>query len=180
MHKNIDTDIAPVTITQPKSRIAYLKSPQRKTPMPDLQTETLDGDTQAEILGLATEIVAAYASRNQMAQGDLPDLIQSVHATLTGLASGAPEAAEDPVEERPAPAVSIKASVKKDAITCLDCGKAFKTLKRHLSTEHDLSPADYKARWDLPKDYPLVAPSYSKRRADTAKKIGLGRKPAQS
>ena len=145
--------------------------------MPDLATDILAEDDGNEILGLATEIVAAYVSRNQMAQADLPGLIQSVHATLAGLAGGAPAEAEAPVEERPAPAVSIKASVKKDAITCLDCGKSFKTLKRHLSTEHDMSPADYKARWDLPKDYPLVAPSYSKRRADTAKKIGLGRKP---
>ncbi len=144
--------------------------------MTDIQT--IDADTGNEILTLAAEIVAAYATRNQMAQGELPALIQNVHATLTGLAVGeTPEAPEPAAEAAPVPAVPIDASVKKDAITCLECGKTFKTLKRHLSTEHQLSPVDYKARWQLSKDYPLVAPSYSKRRADTAKKIGLGRKP---
>ncbi len=138
----------------------------------------LDHDNGDDILALSTEIVAAYASRNQMTQGDLTGLIQSVHATMCGLAAGGTgeggqaAAAEAP----PAPAVPIDASVGKDAITCLDCGKNFKTLKRHLSTEHDLTPADYKARWGLSKEYPLVAPSYSKRRAATAKKIGLGKK----
>jgi len=131
-----------------------------------------------DVLVMAAEIVAAYASRNQMAQGELPGLIQSVYGTLSGLAGsegdGGPETASD---APPAPAVPIDASVGKDAIICLDCGKGFKTLKRHLSTEHNLSPADYRARWGLSKDYPLVAPSYSKRRAATAKKIGLGRKP---
>ena len=132
-----------------------------------------------DVLALTTEIVAAYASRNQMAQADLGDLITSVYGTLSGLAGGTNQAdAEAPTAEAPpAPAVPIDASVGKDAITCLECGKTFKTLKRHLSTEHDLAPAAYRARWQLSKDYPLVAPSYSKRRADTAKKIGLGRKP---
>lgn len=132
-----------------------------------------------EILTLAAEIVAAYASRNQMAQGELPGLIQTVHATLRTLAGGGPDGAPADAgpEAPPAPAVPIDASVAKDKIICLDCGKGFKTLKRHLSTEHGMSPADYKARWGLSKDYPLVAPDYSKRRAATAKKIGLGRKP---
>lgn len=138
----------------------------------------IDHDHGDDILALATEIVAAYASRNQMSQGDLSGLIQSVHATLTRLASGTGEGGEAASPEaQPAPAVPIDASVGKDAIICLDCGKSFKTLKRHLSTEHDLTPIDYRARWGLSKDYPLVAPSYSKRRAATAKKIGLGRKP---
>ena len=134
-----------------------------------------------DVLAMAAEIVAAYASNNQMSQGDLPDLIATVHNTLQGLASGTGDGgAEGGAEAPPAPAVPIDASVGKDAITCLECGKTFKTLKRHLSTEHDMSPADYRARWQLSKDYPLVAPSYSKRRADTAKKIGLGRKPGRA
>lgn len=138
----------------------------------DIQTYSNNED----LLTLASEIVAAYASRNQMPQGDLPGLITSVFGTLNGLAGGS--AASTPeAEAPPAPAVPIDASVGKDAIVCLDCGKSFKTLKRHLSTEHGYAPADYRARWGLSKDYPLVAPSYSKRRADTAKKIGLGRKP---
>ena len=143
-------------------------------------TDMLEMDQGNEdILTLAAEIVAAYASRNQMAKGELPDLIASVHATLRGLASGDGDGApaEPMAEAPPAPAVPIDASVGKDAIICLDCGKSFKTLKRHLSTEHGMTPADYKARWGLSKDYPLVAPDYSKRRAATAKKIGLGRKP---
>ena len=76
-----------------------------------------------------------------------------------------------------APAVPIDASVGKDAIICLDCGKSFKTLKRHISTEHGMTPVEYRDRWQLSKEYPLVAPAYSKRRSATAKKIGLGRKP---
>jgi predicted transcriptional regulator len=127
---------------------------------------------------MAAEIVAAYASRNQMAQSELPGLINTVFGTLNTLAHGAGDAGDAAAPEAPpAPAVPIDASVGKDAIICLDCGKSFKTLKRHLSTEHGLAPVDYRARWGLSKDYPLVAPSYSKRRADTAKKIGLGRKP---
>lgn len=138
-------------------------------------------DNGDDILTLSAEIVSAYASRNQMAQGDLAGLIQSVHGTLTSLAGGGTgDGAEAAAEAPPAPAVPIDASVGKDAIICLDCGKSFKTLKRHLSTEHGLAPADYRARWGLSKDYPLVAPSYSKRRAATARKIGLGRKPKAS
>lgn len=135
-------------------------------------------DTE-DILAYAAEIVAAYASNNQIQAADLPGLIQSVHGTLVGLSGTTPEIV-DPVipEAPPAPAVPIDASISKDAIICLDCGKPFKTLKRHLSTEHGQTPADYRARWGLSKDYPLVAPSYSKRRAATAKKIGLGRKKA--
>lgn len=130
-----------------------------------------------DVLVMAAEIVAAYASNNQMSQGDLPGLIQTVHATLAGLAAGGGAVEPAAPEAPPAPAVPIDASVGKDAITCLDCGKNFKTLKRHLSTEHGMTPAEYRARWQLSKEYPLVAPSYSKRRAATAKKIGLGRKP---
>lgn len=144
------------------------------TDLPDVEI----GDGY-ELLALTTEIVSAYASRNQMSQNELPDLIRRVHGTLNGLGgdeANAEVAAES--EAPPTPAVPIKSSVKKDAITCLECGKSFKTLKRHLSTEHGMSPAEYKARWNLDRDYPLVAPSYSKRRADTAKKIGLGRKPS--
>ncbi len=141
--------------------------------MNDDITTDQDGD---DLLVMAAEIVASYASNNQMSQGDLPDLIRSVHDTLAGI-SGGDGGAGAVADTPPAPAVPIDASVGKDAITCLECGKSFKTLKRHLNTEHNMSPADYRARWQLSKDYPLVAPSYSKRRAATARKIGLGRKP---
>ena len=139
---------------------------------------TTEYEDTEEVLGWTSEIVSAYAGRNQMSQDDLINLIRSVHGTLTGLSTGEADSAESEAPEAaPAPAVPIDASVTKDAVVCLECGKSFKTLKRHLSTEHALTPADYKARWQLSKDYPLVAPSYSKRRAATAKKIGLGRKP---
>ena len=131
-----------------------------------------------DMLILTSEIVAAYAARNQMASADLPDLITSVYMTLTGLSNGTDDVSEAVVDATPlSPAVPIDASVGNDAIVCLDCGKSFKTLKRHLRSEHDMLPAEYRERWQLSKDYPLVAPSYSKRRAATAKKIGLGRKP---
>ena len=147
------------------------------------EDRVMDDETQAanenDILALAAEIVAAYAGRNQMASAELPDLIRSVHATSAGLAVG--ETAAETFAEAPAvpaaPAVPIDSSVGKDAIICLDCGKSFKTLKRHISTEHGMTPVEYRERWGLSKEYPLVAPSYSKRRSATAKKIGLGRKP---
>ncbi|MDJ0630806.1 MAG: MucR family transcriptional regulator [Rhodobacter sp.] len=141
-----------------------------------IEIGTEQGD---EVLTLAAEIVAAYASRNQMSQGELPDLIHSVHNTLRGLAggdaSGAP--AEAAPEAPPVPAVPIDASVTPDAIICLENGKPFKTLKRHLRTAYNMSPDEYRERWGLSKDYPMVAPNYSAKRAATAKKIGLGRKP---
>jgi len=142
-------------------------------------TEFLENETGSneDLLILTTEIVAAFTGRNQMAAADLPTLIRTVHETMVGLAGGTQAEPEAEVSTPDTPAVPIDASVGKDAIICLDCGKGFKTLKRHLSTEHGLSPAEYRDRWQLSKDYPLVAPSYSKRRSATAKKIGLGRKP---
>lgn len=137
-----------------------------------------DQTDQSDLVELTTEIVSAYASRNQMSSGELPDLIRTVHAALGGLRGEMPAEAGLAAEEAApsAPAVPIDASVKDDAVTCLECGKSFKTLKRHLSTEHGLTPAQYKARWQLSKDYPLVAPSYSRTRAQTAKNIGLGQR----
>ncbi|MDJ0825021.1 MAG: MucR family transcriptional regulator [Rhodobacter sp.] len=131
-----------------------------------------------DVLAMATDIVAAYASRNQMSQAELPDLIHSVHGTLRGLAAGEGNgSAADAPEAPPTPAVPIDASVTPDAIICLEDGKPFKTLKRHLRTAYDMSPEEYRERWGLSKDYPMVAPNYSAKRAETAKKIGLGRKP---
>lgn len=133
---------------------------------------------ESDLVGLTSDIVSAYASNNQLRSDDLPGLIRSVHATLQGLEGGAaPEEAAPEDESEPlTPAVPIDQSVREDAVICLECGKAFKTLKRHLMTEHGLDPATYRERWQLSKDYPLVAPSYSKTRAATAKQIGLGRK----
>lgn len=122
-----------------------------------------------EILKMVTEIVAAYVSKNTIAPGDLPVIIRSVHATLGGVGNG-----EVPSAPR-APAVSVKKSVTPDFIVCLEDGKKLKMLKRYLRSRYKLSPDEYRQRWSLPPDYPMVAPNYAKRRSDFAKKIGLGR-----
>ncbi|MEM1389249.1 MAG: MucR family transcriptional regulator [Pseudomonadota bacterium] len=129
-------------------------------------------------LSLTASIVAAYAGHNQLPRDELPVLIRSVFGTLTSLETGVPEP-EEAEESAPGPlipAVPIDQSVTKDAIICLEDGKSFKTLKRHLNAAYGMTPDQYRERWGLSKDYPMVAPSYSKKRAATAKKIGLGRK----
>jgi len=129
--------------------------------------------TDETLLTLAADIVSAHVSNNSVAAEDLPTLIQSIYASLAGLGKAAPI-----VEEKREPAVSIRSSVKPEAIACLECGTKLKMLKRHLGTDHGLTPAEYKARWGLNADYPLVAPDYAAKRKELALKIGLGRKPA--
>ena len=124
------------------------------------------------LLDHVADIVSAHVSNNSVSAADLPGLIQSVYASLAALGQ-----APGPVEEKLTPAVSVRASVKPDAVTCLDCGAKFKMLKRHLSTDHEMTPAEYRQRWNLPSDYPMVAPEYAAMRGELAKKIGLGRKP---
>ena len=124
------------------------------------------------LINLAADIVSAHVQNNTVAVGDLPRLIESVHGALASL--GTPPA---PVEEPAKPAVTIRASVKPDYIVCLEDGKKLKMLKRHLMTHYQMTPADYRAKWGLPADYPMVAPNYTEKRRDLAKKIGLGRKP---
>ena len=126
------------------------------------------------LLELTADIISAYVSHNALSAGDLPKLIASVHVAMLGL-SGA--VAEEPVFEL-RPAVPPKKSVLPDYIICLEDGKKFKSLKRHLRTEYDMSPDEYRAKWGLPSDYPMVAPSYSEARSKLAKSIGLGRKAA--
>ena len=131
-------------------------------------------DTEIEeVLSLATVIVSAFVSRNSVSQNDLPDLIRSVHQSLKGLGHAAPVA----LEERPKPAVPINKSIQHDFIVCLEDGKKFKSLKRHLSAEFGLTPEEYRAKWGLPADYPMVAPNYAAARSQLAKKMGLGKKP---
>ena len=127
------------------------------------------------LLDHVADIVSAHVGNNSVAPADLPGLIQAVYASLAALG----QAAEPAVEERK-PAVSIRASVKPDAVTCLECGEKMKMLKRHLGTEHVLTPAEYRTRWSLPGDYPMVAPDYAAKRKELAVRIGLGRKPGQS
>lgn len=123
-----------------------------------------------EILRLATEIVAAYVSNNAMAANDLPAMIRTVHSTLAGLDQTAPSRETDLT-----PAVPIKKSVTADYIICLEDGKKLKMLKRYLRSQYGLTPEEYKARWGLPHDYPMVAPNYAAQRSKLAKQIGLGR-----
>ncbi len=124
---------------------------------------------------LAAEIVAAYVGANTIAAGQLPELIRSVVTTLSGLEGGV----EEPVVEPPKPPVSIRRSVTPDYLVCLEDGKKLKMLKRHLRTTYNMSPKDYREKWGLPADYPMVAPNYAARRSEFAKKIGLGRKAAE-
>jgi predicted transcriptional regulator len=126
------------------------------------------------LITLTADIVAAHVSNNSVAVSDIPNLIASVHGALAAI--GSPASTTLPPAE---PAVSVRSSVKPDFIVCLDCGKKNKMLKRHLMTAHGLEIDQYKARWGLSADYPLVAPNYATVRRELALKIGLGRKPGQ-
>jgi predicted transcriptional regulator len=136
--------------------------------------EEFDTDMAETLITLTSDIVAAHVSNNSVSVDEVSTLITNVYAALNSL-GGTPRVAE----EAPEPAVSVRSSVKKDHLVCLDCGKKMKMLKRHLSTEHGMSPEDYRARWHLASDYPMVAPDYAATRRDLAVKIGLGRKPGQ-
>ena len=132
---------------------------------------------KSALVEMTTDIISAYLGQNKIAVADLPALIKSIHGALTDVATGAPEVAAEKRE----PAVSIRRSITPDFLICLEDGRKFKSLKRHLRTKYDLSPEDYRARWGLPKDYPMVAPSYAAARSELAKKMGLGaggRQPA--
>ena len=129
---------------------------------------------ESDLIELSTEIVSAYVSHNAVSPGDLPKLIAEVHGALRSLSSN-----EAPVAvEELKPAVPIRKSVAADYIICLEDGKKFKSLKRHLRTHYNLSPEEYREKWGLPADYPMVAPSYSATRSKLAKDNGLGRKAA--
>ena len=129
----------------------------------------MDQKSDEEILKQVTEIVAAYVSKNEVAAADLPALIKSVHATMGGLSGTETTSAGKP------PAVPVKKSVTPDFIICLEDGKKLKMLKRYLRTRYGLSPDAYRAKWNLPADYPMTAPNYAAKRSEFAKQIGLGR-----
>ena len=126
---------------------------------------------QTELLSLTTQIVSAHVSNNTVALPDLPNLIAQVYRTLSGVGTESPQA-----PERPQPAVPIKKSVTPEYIVCLEDGKKLKMLKRHLKTAYDMTPDEYRERWGLAQDYPMVAPDYAKQRSRLAKQIGLGTK----
>ncbi|RWF42416.1 MAG: transcriptional regulator [Mesorhizobium sp.] len=126
----------------------------------------------ADLVGLTADIVSAYVSQNPLPVAGLPDLIASIHLSLTGL--GQPNVAEPPKQE---PAINPKRSVTPDYIICLEDGKKFKSLKRHLAVHYGLTPDEYREKWGLKTDYPMVAPNYAAQRSTLAKAAGLGRKP---
>jgi predicted transcriptional regulator len=124
-----------------------------------------------DLLRMTTQVVASYVSKNPVAADQLPDLINAVHESLRSV-DGQPAASSDQPQK---PAVPIKKSVRPDYIICLEDGKKLKMLKRHLRTTYDMTPDEYRAKWGLPADYPMVAPNYAAQRSDFAKKIGLGK-----
>ena len=119
---------------------------------------------------LAADIVSAYVSNNSVPSGDLPSLINDVHLALVKVAGTGNEAPA----EAPKPAIPVKKSITPDYIVCLEDGKKFKSLKRHLRTQYNMTPEQYRERWALPADYPMVAPNYAKARSQLAKQMGLG------
>jgi predicted transcriptional regulator len=127
-------------------------------------------EERAEIIEMTADIVSAYVGANAVPANDLPTLIQAVHRALSGVSADA-EPAEAVVKE---PAVPVKRSITPEFLICLEDGRKFKSLKRHLRTKYNMSPEDYRAKWGLAKDYPMVAPNYAKARSDLAKQMGLG------
>jgi len=128
----------------------------------------------SELLSLTSTIVAAHVSNNSVTPGDLPALIRDVYGTLAGVTTPAPVERE---VDRPTPAVPVKKSITPDYLVCLEDGKKMKMLKRHLKTAYDMTPEEYREKWNLPADYPMVAPNYAKQRSKLAKEMGLGTRP---
>ncbi|HEV7229137.1 MucR family transcriptional regulator [Brevundimonas sp.] len=136
-------------------------------------------EENANLLEMTADMFSAYVSNNTVSPDGVAALIGSIHATMTQLSTGAVE----PEPENKEPAVPIRKSITPDYLICLEDGRKFKSLKRHLRTKYDMSPEEYRAKWGLAKDYPMVAPNYAKARSDLAKQMGLGqggRKPARA
>jgi predicted transcriptional regulator len=130
----------------------------------------MEGSGSAELVNITATIVAAYVSNNSISSSELPTLIADTHAALSRAAGRAATAER----EESKPKIAVKKSVMPDHIVCLEDGKKFKSLKRHLRTHYNLSPEEYREKWGLPHDYPMVAPNYARARSDLAKKMGLG------
>jgi predicted transcriptional regulator len=131
-----------------------------------------DKSNRDDILRMAVDVVSAYVSKNPLPAAQIAEVINTVYSSLASLDGGAPETKT----EAPKPAVTVKKSVTPDYIVCLEDGKKLKMLKRHLRTTYNMTPDEYRAKWGLPPDYPMVAPNYAAQRSDFAKQIGLGRK----
>jgi predicted transcriptional regulator len=136
-------------------------------------SEVHQGPSDQLLVELTADIVAAYVSHHVVPVGDLTNLIADIHQALSNTSSPAPVVA---VVEKPKPAVAVRKSVQDDHIVCLECGGSFKSLKRHLMTHHSLGPEEYREKWDLPVDYPMVAPAYAEARSRLAKEMGLGQR----
>ena len=139
--------------------------------MADKTAEAVSSDA---LLEMTTKIVSSYVRRNKLSESEISDVIRSIYITLSSQKSGDAAVAQGPLT----PAVPTKKSVMRDYIVCLEDGRRLKMLKRHLRTRYGLSPQEYRTKWGLPADYPMVAPNYAAKRSEFAKKIGLGRKPA--
>ena len=139
--------------------------------MSDAGTEQLSSD---DLLRMTAEVVAAYVKNNPLPASELTSIINTVHGSLSALNGGGPSRSEP---QRPA--VSVRRSIQPDFLVCLEDGKKLKMLKRHLRTTYGMSPEEYRAKWGLPPDYPMVAPNYAEQRSQFAKEIGLGRKPGK-
>lgn len=129
----------------------------------------MNQDKNNELMTLTADIVSSHVANNTVAVSDLPHLIENIYNTLSRLGTGI-----ERVESKQEPAVSVRSSIKPDYIICLEDGKKLKMLKRHLMTHYNMSPEDYRTKWNLPADYPMVAPNYAAQRRQLAKKIGLG------
>lgn len=128
--------------------------------------------TNEQLVELTADIVSAHVANNTVSVSDIANLVQRVHEALASLGTPAVEPQQDKV-----PVVSVRASIKPDHLVCMECGRKQKTLKRHLQNAHGMSPDQYRTDYGLPRDYPMVAPDYSKRRSEMAQAIGLGRRP---
>lgn len=136
-----------------------------------MDTQPSEQVSAEEILRMTAEVVSAYLSNNVLPAGQIAEVIQTVHSSLNALGTGKAESAAEPLR----PAVPVKKSVTPDYIICLEDGRKLKMLKRHLRSTYHMTPEEYRAKWGLPSDYPMVAPNYAQQRSDFAKKIGLGR-----
>jgi predicted transcriptional regulator len=136
-----------------------------------MDTENTEQVPAEEILRMTAEVVSAYLSNNLLPASQISEVIQTVHTSLNSLGAGRTDSAVEP----PKPAVPVKKSVTADYIICLEDGKKLKMLKRHLRSTYNMTPDEYRTKWGLPSDYPMVAPSYAQQRSEFAKKIGLGR-----
>ena len=130
----------------------------------------MNNDTSSSFIELTADIVSAYVSNNSVSAGEIPSLINQVHAALVRVSAGQTDAQPEPLK----PAISVKKSITPDHLVCLEDGKKFKSLKRHLRTQYNMTPEAYREKWGLPPDYPMVAPNYAAARSQLAKQMGLG------